>query len=284
MAIEYVLNPEDLPEHLYKFRVLADPNHKRILTHNELFLASPKHFNDPFDSTISVRYDEGTREEIVNYWAEHLSITRPELSQEERERDATELYESGRFRAPQSIEKVEQIVKDLIHKTMGVFSLSSHSENILLWSHYADKHTGFCIGFDARKLCLFCIEYLKDLESRSARGEQAMFFRNVTYARDYPIINAYRTELRERTLTQLLTKSIDWCYEQEYRIGWFYGADMKLIIDTGIITKVIMGCQMSNPDHEQIISILKGRSDQIPLFRAKKKIDSFGLDFEYLSY
>lgn len=82
----------------------------------------------------------------------------------------------------------------------------------------------------------------------------------------------------------MLTKSNDWGYEQEYRIVWFYGADMKLIIDHGIISKVILGCQMSDPDREEIISILKSRSERIPLFRAKKKIDSFGLDFEYLSY
>jgi hypothetical protein len=284
MALKYVINPEDLPKHLYKFRIIEDPHHKRMLMHNELFFTSPKQFNDPFDSTIPVRYDEGTREEIVNYWAEHLSITRPELSQEERERDATELYESGRFRSPQSIEKIEEIITDRVYKDIGVFSLSGHYENILLWSHYADKHKGFCVEFDARRLYLFCIKYLKDLESQSRRGFQSIIFRNVTYAEKYPVLNAYRIELAERTLTQLLTKSNDWWYEQEYRIVWFHGADKKLIIDDGIISKVILGCQMFGPDREEIISILKSRSDRIPLLRAKKKLDSFGLDFEYLNY
>ncbi len=53
--LKYVLDPKDLPEHLYKFRVFDDPNHKRILTDNELFFPSPKRFNDPFDSTIPAR-------------------------------------------------------------------------------------------------------------------------------------------------------------------------------------------------------------------------------------
>ncbi len=55
--LKYVLDPNHLPEHLYKFRVFGDPNHKRILTHNELFFPSPRQFNDPFDGTIPARYD-----------------------------------------------------------------------------------------------------------------------------------------------------------------------------------------------------------------------------------
>lgn len=190
MTLKYVINPEDLPEHLYKFRVLEDLYHKRMLTHNELFFTSPKQFNDPFDSTIPVRYDEGTPEEIVNYLVEHFSITRPELSPEERKSEAEKIYESGDFRSPQSIDKIAKIITDRVYEDIGVFSLSAHCENILLWSHYADKHRGFCVEFDARRLYLFCVQYLKALESRSLRGKQAIIFRNVTYTKKYPVLNA----------------------------------------------------------------------------------------------
>lgn len=283
MTLKYVINPEDLPERLYKFRVLGILHHKRMLTHNELFFTSPRQFNDPFDSTIPVRYDVGTREEIIKYWSQYLAITRPELSPAQVEREAEKIYESGNFRLPQSIETIGKIITDRAYKDFGVFSLSAHYTNILLWSHYADKHRGFCVEFDSRRLYLFCIKYLKDLESQSRRGLQSIIFRNVTYTDKYPVLNAYRMELPEWN-TRLLTKSNDWGYEQEYRIVWFYGADKKLIVDNGIISKVILGCQMSDPDREEIISIFKSRSDRIPLFQAKKKIDSFGLDFEYLSY
>lgn len=282
--LKYVLDLKDLPEYLYKFRVFEDPNHKRILTDNEIFLPSPKRFNDPFDSTIPVRYDQGSREEIINHWVSHLKITRPGLSPQEMEAEATRLFESGRFRTPQSMEDIARISRERVYGTVGVFSLTANYENILLWSHYADKHRGFCIGFDARKLYLFCINYLKNLESRSLRGNQSIIFRDVRYTRNYPFINAYRTELNERTLTQLLTKSIDWEYEHEYRIVWFYGPDMKLIIDNDIVNKVILGCQMDKRGQEEMISVLRKRSDRIPLFRAKKKIDSFRLDFEEIIY
>src|SRR4030042_1895631 len=109
---KYVLDPKDLPEHLYKFRFFENPNHKRILSDNELFFPSPKRFNDPFDSTIPVRYDQGSREEIIDHWVSHLKITRPGLSLQEMEREATMLYESGRFRTPQSIEEIARITRE----------------------------------------------------------------------------------------------------------------------------------------------------------------------------
>jgi hypothetical protein len=32
-------------------------------------------------------------------------------------------------------------------KRMGVLSLSEINDNILMWSHYSESHTGFCIEF-----------------------------------------------------------------------------------------------------------------------------------------
>jgi hypothetical protein len=57
--------------------------------------------------------------------------------------EAERIYESGDFRSPQSIEKIGRIITDRVYADIGVFSLSGHCENILLWSHYADKHRGF---------------------------------------------------------------------------------------------------------------------------------------------
>ncbi|MBL7103181.1 MAG: DUF2971 domain-containing protein [Bacteroidales bacterium] len=30
----------------------------------------------------------------------------------------------------------------------GILSLSAKWDNILIWGHYAEKHKGFCIGFN----------------------------------------------------------------------------------------------------------------------------------------
>lgn len=284
MELKYVLDPKELPKSLYKFRDLKNPNHQRMLANNELFLTSPSKFNDPFDSTIPVCYDDGTREEIITYWMDHLNVTQPDLLKEEREKEATKVYDSGLFRTPKAKKDMAQLALNYTYKTIGVFSLSANLNSILLWSYYANEHRGFCVEFDTIKLFQHCVSHLKKLESQSKRGYQSFFLRDVKYAANYPIINAYRTTLEDRTLTQLLTKSIDWKHEDEYRLVWFYGANKKINVDNGTIKSVIMGCQMEQADQDDIKSILKTRSDRIPLFRGRMKSDSFGLDFEPESY
>jgi hypothetical protein len=35
---------------------------------------------------------------------------------------------------------------------LGVISFSKRWNSILMWSHYSESHTGFCVGFDTKKL------------------------------------------------------------------------------------------------------------------------------------
>lgn len=45
------------------------------------------------------------------------------------------------------IEKLQKILEDYINKTT-ICCFSKNYNNILMWSHYADSHKGFCIGID----------------------------------------------------------------------------------------------------------------------------------------
>jgi hypothetical protein len=75
----------------------------------------------------------------------------------------------------------------------GVLCFCKQWHNPLLWSHYADKHGGFCLGFD--------------VENRAVRP--------VNYAKERPALKFPPTT---ETSDQLLwTKFIDWQYEQELR-------------------------------------------------------------------
>lgn len=47
--------------------------------------------------------------------------------------------------------KLNAQIKNSVQNT-GVICFSSSKNNILLWSHYANGHTGFAVGFDTQKL------------------------------------------------------------------------------------------------------------------------------------
>ena len=267
------MNYEKAVLSLYKFRVLGNISHEEILTSNMLSFPSPNNFNDPFDCAIPIHYGHGTKKEITHYWEEHLTKSRPDLNRKERKESAINIYNEIRKGEERTLKIQEGIILD----TIGVFSLSGNYKSILLWSHYANSHRGFCVGLNVMKLKRFC-------QKEYVEQQEVISLEEVGYQDKYPVINAYRMSNDERLKCQLLTKSPEWGYEKEYRLIWFMGSNRKLKIDDGIIRRVILGCKMIPNDKDKIISILKARKDKVHLYQAIRKQDSFGLEFKLIKY
>ncbi len=108
-----------------------------IISTNSLHFSCPLDFNDPFDSFIKVKgvdekYTKDEIDEIVKI-----------CQDEKKEKTATS---NIKFKQ----KKIEEILKENKEKADKIFlvlSLSELKDNILMWSHYADSHKGFCIGF-----------------------------------------------------------------------------------------------------------------------------------------
>jgi hypothetical protein len=263
------------PKYIYKFRSFKDEKHKRILTDNELFFPSPDKFNDPFDSGISIRYEDFTKNEFLRYWTDRYREDFPNARYQEIRQWVKSFY--NKCRTPEGKEmiakKQQEVIKEIRSNEVGVFSFTANFKSILSWSHYADSHRGFCIGFHTKNLKTF-------LEKCGSSLDLAA----VDYTNEYPYVNAYRMSDVEKTKKILWTKSNDWEYEDEYRILWINGADKTLKIPDGIIRRVILGCQVSLTDRDAMISILRGRTDRISFFQAEPKRESFGLRFDYIRY
>jgi len=61
-----------------------------------------------------------------------------------------------------------RLLKETLANTRGFICLSGTWKEPLLWSHYADRHRGMCLGFEIN-------------------GEEK--FRRVTYSADRPTLN-----------------------------------------------------------------------------------------------
>jgi hypothetical protein len=263
------------PKYLYKFRSFRDENHKRMLTDNELFFPSPDKFNDPFDCCVPMRYDDFTKNEFIRHWTLRFKEDFPNARDNDIRKKVKDFY--NRFRSPDGRKMMAKIQEETIRlmrsKDIGVFSLTANLKSILSWSHYADSHRGFCVGFHTWNLKAF-LEKCGPL----------LDLRPVNYTKEYPFINAYRTSDEEKTNKMVWTKSTDWGYENEYRILWLTGANKPLKIPNGVIRRVVLGCQVSPTNIDEMISILRSRADRISLFQAKPKVDSFGLRFDFIRY
>ncbi|MCV5713982.1 DUF2971 domain-containing protein, partial [Escherichia coli] len=82
----------------------------------------------------------------------------------------------------------------------GILSLSKTNENVLLWSHYAENHTGVAIKLNIAKDPEFFITP-----------------QNIVYMKQYIPLN-YLRDPKKSILDTLSTKSMDWNYEEEIRV------------------------------------------------------------------
>lgn len=262
------------PKYLYKFRSFRSENHERILTDRELYFPSPDKFNDPFDCSIAMRYEDFNKQEFLRYWIDSYKREHPGIPDHDARQWAKEFYKKSR--TPEGnramVQAQMEVMAEIRSGKIGVFSLSANLKSILSWSHYADCHTGFCIGFHTINLKQW-IDQSGSLELNP-----------VLYSMDYPLINAYRMSDEEKTKMMLSKKSREWEYEAEYRIIWWTGANQRLRIEDGIIRRIVLGCEVSPRDRDRIIAILRSFSNRVSLFQARRKEDRYSLDFRYVRY
>ena len=92
-------------------------------------------------------------------------------------------------------------LKNDISEKFGVLCFSRNWHNPLLWSHYADKHKGMCLGFDVPRSYLMEMTYSGRRLLMSIENEMKKF------------------KLDEEFMKKMLsTKYKDWKYEDEVRL------------------------------------------------------------------
>lgn len=83
----------------------------------------------------------------------------------------------------------------------NLFCVSETFENILMWSHYSESHSGICL----------------ELSYDDSKRPTDCFFQPVRYSTHFSTIDSARNDDPEAVKTFYLTKSADWMYEKEWR-------------------------------------------------------------------
>jgi hypothetical protein len=158
--------------------------------------------------------------------------------------------------------------KDYINERFGILSLAESADNILMWSHYTDSHSGFVLEFDTANSFfdqgtfdydpirrLRKVKYQVGRPGRTLYDQKYWFRSRKTAFED---IMEYTAGLF------LQTKSIDWAYEREWRLIVPFTKDDRIIGDVHLfplppqsIRAVILGCRISNNLRQRILEILR---------------------------
>ncbi|AEM20863.1 TPR domain-containing protein [Brachyspira intermedia PWS/A] len=146
---------------------------------------------------------------------------------------------------------------DYLLEKIKIACLTTHNDNTLMWSHYADKHQGICIEYDINKIL--------------NENNDKILIKKISYNRKMisydTFINKQKKSINsilidDKTLnniTDIFTvKSKEWEYEDEYRI-LFYDEKNENSNGTLInlsIKSICFGVQTSKEDKELVYDIV----------------------------
>ncbi len=281
-------NEEFWKGQLFKYRPVLHPEYNplHLIEQNKMRFSSPASFNDPFDCKVPIDFSQSSISKLKVYYRNLLLIPSGDhfttmeandIVEKDFKQNSREIIENGL--AENLRNNIEQY---------GIFSFSSNHDSILLWSHYADKHRGFCVGFSRKKV----FTWLKHKNDKLISDCDTKYFGDIEQIRypddnEYPnwdFINCfYLNDGGSIIQNVFLTKSKHWEYESEERIIYIHGANEIVQYPDELIGSVLMGCETQIEHKATIVSILKEKElknkRHIPLFQARKSKKEFALEF-----
>ena len=175
---------------------------------------------------------------------------------------------------------IVKLLPGLLQKTanslLGALSLSEVPNQELIWSHYAEEHKGYAIGFDS--LHPF-------FNQKKSDSDDLRHLRRIEYRDAPPVINLMNTNGSEL----FFVKSSKWTYEAEWRM-LLPLSDATKVIDkepyaihlfnfpVKAIKSIILGARSSNDTKSIIRSLLSQRDySHIELCKAQLDSASYGI-------
>ena len=193
---------------LYKYASWQEKDDDNLTRKNikasALYFNTPDSFNDPFDNAPSYNISVESRRELINRFV-----------QDNRGKYSDDLLnEAHNILAPifNNIFKDDDYNK-LYTAKRGITCLSRDNANILMWSHYANKHSGVCLGFNIDESDEHLVNFFDETKNQK-------LFPNGKACRLLPMKYVSSDERPSiESWEEILTfKSDLWKYEQEVRI------------------------------------------------------------------
>ena len=163
------------------------------------------------------------------------------------------------------VKAVEEL-KQKINELIVVSCFAERPDNILMWSHYANKHTGFCVEYDfsklksaEAKLMLFPVIYSQKRPMLPMKLFDFSDLNNVKLAEgDFPL---------SEIIEAMLTKSDIWQYEEEWRIVCFLKNLNEQKLVESMASKVYLGVNIKKEDEEKICTLANKKGILVEKFK-----------------
>jgi len=251
----------NLPPIIYKYRSWSNKYHKRFLNNREVFLASPKTFEDELDCHNPIRFDLLTKQQINYYFIWYSKKNNSGFTRQQHRKFARDWSKKSDINHP-------KIVKEFMSKSIteyydheGILSLTENWNNDKMWKKYGDDGKGICIGYDTKVL----------FKVLGGGGP-------VEYCDKLPIIMPEPfMEFMEAHRNRIYFKLKKWGFEEEYRTKIFWEepasiSDRRIQLPVEAFKKVILGDNISESDKVEVISIIKEKIGELQIEYRKNNL------------
>ncbi len=272
---------------LYKYIGHQDDNEllniiENIFKDNTLKVTNPKDFNDPFDCNMPY-LDENLS--LKNIFKNEIKRTQKISSKHYHVRmEQQEGFNQQILAFEQEIKKEFEIFSsdwDIEISKFRILSLTIKKDDILMWSHYANFHSGVVLGFDNLKDIFDNLKPVKYVYERESKNfivnnfiKKAIRVKNNKENEDKEINNFV-----DKIIEFLYIKKEEWKYEDEYR-AIFFNDDKRIKKLRGIeiinfnkelVSEIIFGLNMTKENKIKICNFIKDYEYKINILEVIKK-------------
>jgi hypothetical protein len=266
--------PPNNPKKLYKYRTFdKDGYYKSLIKNNELFFSSPDKFNDPFDCCAYMDLTKDAKQKIMALCEENYrsQLKHAPKNLVDKTMNVFRSMDDSLFKNKLNMAKVFYEGA----KLHGICSLSEKFDNILIWSHYAECHKGFCIEYN--------VDIMVDkIRTDFQKIENVLALGKVNYMMEYPIINDIFNITGNIDI--YFRKHPDWNYEAEWRLLHLNHPNQGIKFPEGIITAIYFGVECPKTDIDKVWELVKDKEHKPKFYKAYKALSSFALEFREINW
>jgi hypothetical protein len=229
------------PRFLFKYRRPTIQHLEPLLLESTFYLSSREQFNDPFDARCGVTVNGDWRARAARLKAMKRNARAGGAKMNLGTKHRRDLHRDMLDRERAQVRT--QRAYDKNADEYGIYSMAETPRSLLMWAHYAESHTGVCVGF-----------YVP------ADPDVFVHALPVRYSDSYPTIEWTDFD-RADAIQTLLTKSKEWEYEQESRLLLDHQARQRLPFAQASLATIILGALCSNEGEQLVMDLLKRRVD-----------------------
>ena len=167
-------------------------------------------------------------------------------------------------------------IREDLGKQVGIECFTQSPTDILMWSYYADKHTGVCVEYDFSKLFSSCSNaFLFPVcysENRPLLDMQKVYDPITQQIRNDRMVEVFPSIMRS-----WITKSKEWEREKEWRLITFpIKNDSERLVKLPIASRIITGINITDENYRLVADIAKEKG--IPIHRTRLKNDQYKIE------